>query len=330
MNVLSAANRSAFRGACSLRRKGSLEPLATGTSRCCFKISYPRFSNCPSSRSRRFAPLSRCRAVSVPSSRKKCTRHGNPHGSGWQNRQRQSACERPRLQWPGQFVPGRSCPQWSVPVYYIHVGRAHAPSEPWSYPRQGSLRMSVDELTPRQADIIRVATSLFARSGYHAVGINEISGELGLSGPAFYRHFSSKSVLLVAILDRIICGQLEHARELVSAVQSPSDALAALIESHVDFVFQQVEYFVTWRTEFRTLAESDRRRLSYLQGLYIQEWRRTLSRLRPELSDGVGHAMCLSAIALLQAPTDFDMPLPRREMAPLLQRMATHLLLGGT
>jgi AcrR family transcriptional regulator len=39
------------------------------------------------------------------------------------------------------------------------------------------------------------AAQLFARHGYHAVGINDISGELGLTGPAFYRHYPSKEAL---------------------------------------------------------------------------------------------------------------------------------------
>ncbi|MGZ4495826.1 MAG: TetR/AcrR family transcriptional regulator [Blastococcus sp.] len=183
--------------------------------------------------------------------------------------------------------------------------------------------------TPRQRELIRVATHLFAQRGYHAVGINEISGELGLTGPAFYRHYPSKEALLIAVLDDAISGHLEEVRDLVSSIFDPHQTLDAIIAHHVEFVFEQTENIMTWRTEFRMIPENDRHRLRYLQRLYTEEWVRTLRQLRPELGVEQVRAMCHAAIALLQSPTEFHNRLPRAEVTPVLVAMATQALMGS-
>jgi AcrR family transcriptional regulator len=198
---------------------------------------------------------------------------------------------------------------------------------------------SVDTRSSRQQDFIKAAARLFSARGYHAVGINEISAELGLSGPAIYNHYSSKEALLVAVMDDAITSHLESARDLVSSLSDPGETLAALIEHHIGFVFDQYENIVTWRTEFRNLPDADSHRLSYLQSLYEAEWVRTVAKLRPELDHGVIQAMCDAAIALLQSPTEPCATDPRRrpvrsglarkELAPLLATMASDALLGA-
>lgn len=182
--------------------------------------------------------------------------------------------------------------------------------------------------TPRQRELIAVAARLFAQRGYHAVGINDISGELGLTGPAFYRHYPSKEALLIAVLDNAITAHLEEVRDLVSSYGAAQETLEAIVDHHIAFVFDQTENIMTWRTEFRIIPEADRHRLRYLQRLYTEEWVRTLRQLRPELAVEQVRAMCRGAIALLQSPTEHTNALPRTEMAQLLRDMALQALQG--
>jgi AcrR family transcriptional regulator len=182
--------------------------------------------------------------------------------------------------------------------------------------------------TPRQRELIAIATRLFARHGYHAVGINEISGELGLTGPAFYRHYPSKEALLIACLDDAITAHLEAVVDVVRSISDPLDALEAIIDNHVDFVFDQTENIQTWRTEFRSLPEADRHRLRYLQRLYTEEWVRIVRQLRTDLDIEQVRTMCQGAIALIQSATEFQNRLPREIVGPTLGRMALHALMG--
>jgi AcrR family transcriptional regulator len=183
--------------------------------------------------------------------------------------------------------------------------------------------------SPRQKEFIKAAARLFSVRGYHAVGINEISAELGLSGPAIYHHYSSKEALLVAVLEDAITSHLESARELVSSMVDPQETLTAIINHHIEFVFEHTANIVTWRTDFRNLPEADSHRLRYLQRLYTAEWVRTVKKLRPDLSENEVRAMCDAAIALLQSPTEFHSVLPREQLAPILARMASDALLAS-
>jgi hypothetical protein len=107
----------------------------------------------------------------------------------------------------------------------------------------------------------------------------------------------------------------------------PQETLLAIIDHHIDFVFDHTASIVTWRTDFRNLPEADSHRLRYLQRLYTAEWVRTVSKLRPELSENEVRARCDAAIALLQSPTEFHSVLPREKLAPILSRMAADALL---
>ncbi|MGQ0846854.1 MAG: TetR/AcrR family transcriptional regulator [Sporichthyaceae bacterium] len=174
-----------------------------------------------------------------------------------------------------------------------------------------------------------VAARLFARRGYHAVGINDISGELGLSGPAFYRHYPSKEAVLVAVLDEAITNHLEEVVDLVRSIPDPVSALTAIVDNHVQFVLEQTANIQTWRTEFRALPKADRHRLRYLQRLYTEEWVRTLRQLRPGLSLEESRTICQAAIALIQSVTEFQTWLPPDELRRTLSRMALHVMIGS-
>ena len=181
--------------------------------------------------------------------------------------------------------------------------------------------------TPRQRELIAVAMRLFAEHGYHAVGINEISGELGLTGPAFYRHYPSKEALLIACLDDAITAHLEAVVDVARSAPDPQHALEAIVDNHVAFVFDQTENIQTWRTEFRSLPEADRHRLRYLQRLYTEEWVRIVRQLRTDLDVEQIRVMCQGAIALIQSATEYQIRLPREVAGPILARMALHALL---
>jgi AcrR family transcriptional regulator len=180
--------------------------------------------------------------------------------------------------------------------------------------------------TPRQRELIAAAAELFAKHGYHQVGINDISGALGLTGPAFYRHYPSKEAILVALLDDAITSHLEEVGDLARSIVDPLEALEAIIANHVAFVFDQTAHIVTWRTEFRSLPAQDRHRLRYLQRLYTEEWVRTVSAIRPDLDIEQVRTMCQGAIALVQSATEFGNKLPREQIEPILAGMALHSL----
>src|SRR3984893_14176397 len=115
--------------------------------------------------------------------------------------------------------------------------------------------------TPRQREFIVAAARLFSARGYHSVGINEISAELGLSGPAIYRHYPSKEALLIAVLDEAITSHLDEVRDIVSSGSTPRESLDAIVDHHINFAYGETENIVTWRTEVRWCSSGDRAEL---------------------------------------------------------------------
>lgn len=180
--------------------------------------------------------------------------------------------------------------------------------------------------TPRQRELLAAAASLFAQHGYHAVGINDISGSLGLTGPAFYRHFPSKEAVLVAILEDAVTAHLDEVNGLTRSIADPREALRAVVANHVAFVFEHTADIVTWRTEFRSLPVADRHRLRYLMRLYTEEWVHAAAALRPEVPVESIRAMCQGVIAMIQSATEFASPLPQEHLAQMLTTMAVHTL----
>ena len=190
-------------------------------------------------------------------------------------------------------------------------------SHPPKHPVRTRLRSSV-----RRKELISVATDLFASRGYYAVTVDDIGDAVGLTGPALYRHFSSKQALLVAVFDQAIDQLRNRFRELVSEAPDPSSALLAIVRLHVQFAIEQRENVAVWRQEFQNLPETDRWRLRRAQRLYVEEWVHLVQELRPEFSDTEVRAAVHGAIGLLQSPSDFRSGLPAEATVDLLTSMA--------
>ena len=87
--------------------------------------------------------------------------------------------------------------------------------------------------TPRQEQLRREAARMFAEFGYHGVSIEDLGASVGISGPAVYKHFSSKDALLAALLIGISEDLLQNGRVEVAGAASASEALERLVDNPV-------------------------------------------------------------------------------------------------
>lgn len=92
---------------------------------------------------------------------------------------------------------------------------------------------ATEPLTERQAEIVRVATGLFAEHGYRAVGMRTIAKTVGVRTSSLYYHFSSKESLLYAITLDVTRTFLDEHLPLLSGPGSAAERLASLIRAHV-------------------------------------------------------------------------------------------------
>jgi AcrR family transcriptional regulator len=89
----------------------------------------------------------------------------------------------------------------------------------------------------RREQILAAATEAFARSGFAATSLDDISGQAGITRVLLYRHFDSKTDLYQAVLDRM-CARLDaNVEEPVGGFTDASidGLLAAAVESPAGF-----------------------------------------------------------------------------------------------
>jgi AcrR family transcriptional regulator len=115
-----------------------------------------------------------------------------------------------------------------------------------------SRRMSRDQ---RRRQLIEATVRLIGTTGIHGTTMSKISGEVGLSEMAVYRHFASKNEILMEadsyLLDRIL--------EWLDCSSDPSiiRRLSQIGERHLDMLSSDLVMFTAPYMQFLTMTQSD-------------------------------------------------------------------------
>ncbi len=80
--------------------------------------------------------------------------------------------------------------------------------------------------------ILDTAARLFFTQGYNDTGINQIIEEAGIAKASLYKHFESKTDLLVAYLRRTHQRWLERLEAEIQKVKDPREKLLAIFDYH--------------------------------------------------------------------------------------------------
>jgi len=138
----------------------------------------------------------------------------------------------------------------------------------------------------RRAALLDAAAALFAERGFNGVSIEDLGSAAGVSGPAVYRHFSSKQAVLAALLVGISRHLLTGGTEVATSAADPASALEALIAFHVDFALTEPDTIRVQDRDLDALTTEERREVRRLQRRYIDLWMRVLGELQPSLAEG--------------------------------------------
>lgn len=170
----------------------------------------------------------------------------------------------------------------------------------------------------RKGRILAAAADLLARNGFHAVSMSDIGAAAGITGSGIYRHFGSKSAVLVALFDRVIDGLLRDEQATVASVGDLPVALRELISGQVEFVVADRELAQVYYHEVHNLPAEDHRRLRRKQRRYLEEWVHLLQEIRPELTDEESRALVHAAIGAIQSTLFHNGGLPADRLRLLL------------
>lgn len=175
--------------------------------------------------------------------------------------------------------------------------------------------------TSRRDQILATAASLFAARGFHGVSVVEIGAACGISGPAIYKHFTSKDAVLAEMLVSISEGLLVDGTRRVEDAGDPAQAVRALVDFHVTFALEHRPLIVVQDRDWESLPDVARERVRGLQRSYVDLWAAQLRLLDPALSQGAARARAHAAFGLINS-TPHSGLLPDAQMHGLLSRMA--------
>lgn len=163
---------------------------------------------------------------------------------------------------------------------------------------------------------------MFARHGFHGVGIDEIGSAVGVSGPALYRHFRSKDAMLGEMLTSISGVLLSGGLERASRPSGDSvAALAELIAFHVDFALDNPALITVQERDLGNLSDADRRRVRALQRRYVEVWVAAIRAAVDDVDEPSARAAAHAVFGLINS-TPHSRHLDRDQMAALLREMA--------
>lgn len=174
----------------------------------------------------------------------------------------------------------------------------------------------------RRDGILAAAVQLFRERGFHGAGIDDIGAAAGIAGPSVYRHFESKDALLVAVFDAVIEHLLAAADGIVAEADSPRDALAELVDFHLDFALDNAGLIVVYEQEERNVAEPDRRRVRRRQRSYVERWMEPLGRVLRGADAAELRTRVHAAVGLIHSVAHYRVALPRSELHAVVRAMA--------
>lgn len=125
-------------------------------------------------------------------------------------------------------------------------------------------------------DILMVSLHLFARDGYEAVSVSQISGELGITKGALYRHYKSKRDIFDQIVKRMEQGDGEQAQNYDMPEEEkenmPEEYQEVSLESIVEYSKGMFKYWTEddFAASFRKMLTLEQFRNDEMQALYQQ------------------------------------------------------------
>jgi TetR/AcrR family transcriptional regulator, cholesterol catabolism regulator len=123
---------------------------------------------------------------------------------------------------------------------------------------------------PTAGLVLDAAAAAFCEKGFNATTTREIATRLNIRQASLYYHISGKEDLLYRI-SRLTLESIENkVRRALNVPQNPRDRLRALIQSHLEGLFESPKRSLAAIAEFRSLSRSHRRELDAAQKKYSE------------------------------------------------------------
>lgn len=113
----------------------------------------------------------------------------------------------------------------------------------------------------RWAELVRIATEVFAERGYTQTGLQEIAERFGVLKGSLYHYFRNKDDLLWEIVRSVYMDGVSRMSEVVAGEKDPLTRLRAIVRFHVLYVIENLTAITVFLHDLEHLSPERRREL---------------------------------------------------------------------
>ena len=113
-------------------------------------------------------------------------------------------------------------------------------------PSSPALREKYDR---RQQEVVAIAAALFARRGFQATSMDELSEATGLRSGGLYHYIGSKQRLLFQIFQALMDPLLEQAADIERSDADPEAKLRALVGAWLEHIERHLDHMAVFAQE---------------------------------------------------------------------------------
>ncbi|WP_406233464.1 TetR/AcrR family transcriptional regulator [Nocardia sp. NBC_01009] len=178
----------------------------------------------------------------------------------------------------------------------------------------------------RRTQLKEAGARLIAERGFLGMRLDDLGAAVGISGPAVYRHFPNKEALLVELLVGVSQRLLDGGKAVVARTGSADEALAGLVDFHLDFALGEPELIRIQDRDLDNVPAAARRELRRAQRQYVEIWVAVLRDLHPELPEETARVQAHAAFGLINSTPHSATSATATRARPVLRQMALSAL----
>lgn len=166
-------------------------------------------------------------------------------------------------------------------------------------PTFGATAIGWQSDTSERGLALAAGVRLFYLRGYHAVTVDDIATEAGVSPATVESHFATTSdLLLEACLNGYESLRLDTEHALNYSTK-PREVLGALSHAYVQHYFEDPQVMTIFLADGRNLEDENRRTMLGMQEYTIGRWASTLLEIRPELTPAEATFIVFGALSIV-------------------------------
>lgn len=151
----------------------------------------------------------------------------------------------------------------------------------------------------RRELILEAAIELFHERGYPATGVDDIGNAVDVSGPAIYRHFSSKEEILLEAI-QLAADEVHEANVTARAEDDdPVRVLEGYVRAYARVALERSALVSVWSSEAKHLTSSRRSPMTRRLRAWTNEWTEQLRAVRDDLTADDARILVAGAIGLI-------------------------------